>query len=51
MQLMFLMFILLVIGFIFFILDNKKKKQQSNEYECQICDDKDCICEKKGRME
>ena len=37
----------LVLIVVFLISLNKNKKRENSSYECKICDDNDCICEKK----
>lgn len=42
--LIYLIFACLIVGVVFIF---KLKNKEKNEYECTLCDDKDCICEKK----
>lgn len=39
--------IILIVVIVFFVSLNREKKENNDVYECNICDENDCICEKK----
>lgn len=42
--------ILISAGIVFFILFEKKRRDRKKDiYECNICNDRDCHCEKKNK--
>ncbi|MGE4517949.1 MAG: hypothetical protein AB7E04_00390 [Desulfobacteraceae bacterium] len=46
----FIFGILIVCGIVYFVFSSKKRKSENDvdaSYECNICDDNNCYCEKK----